>query len=114
MNDVFKFHQLPLVDHAQENGGGSSRVHPLALHTGGAVAQAVNQLLGNFIGLLGDDLKLDGGLSAAQNAIGYVAAEEAVQDAQDDGLDLVTIDKVGDTCHHAVHQEGEGEEVEFR
>src|SRR5699024_6421385 len=68
-DDAFKLQNLPLVDDAQKNGGVRAGVHAFALDAGCAVPQAVDQFLGNFIRLLGDDFKLNGGFSAAQDAV---------------------------------------------
>ena len=79
-----------------------------------AVLEMLHQIGGELFRFLADDLKFQGRLCALDHGIADVAAYEAVDDAADDRLELVTVDEEGYDGDHGVQRKADPGDVVLR
>ena len=82
---------------------------PFAGMKGRGVVEAVNQLSGNLLGGIGDDLKADGLPAGLHQPVAHRGGHEAIENAQNHRLHLAAIDKVADNGNGGVDGEAHAE-----
>ena len=114
MNDPVHGIHLAAVDHADQNGLFSAFVNAPAVDDGGAVVELADDLVGDLVGIFGDDLKADGASSVLGQLVRNGAGHKGIEDAQDHRLDAEIVHEVGHQSHRGIQAEDQVENVLLR
>ena len=113
-DDLGKGGDLVLVDDADQDVFLLAGVHAPGGDQGAGVMELGDDGPAQLLRGVGDDLKTDGTAAGLEHVVGDGAGHEAVEDAQDHGLDLIAVDEIADAGHGHIDDEGDIEEVQLR
>ena len=113
-NDPGQRRHLGFVDYAIQNTGFLAQIHTLGGNHGSGVLQLQNDLFRDFIGIIGNDLEPDRFPAASAHPVGDRAGGEGIQNAHNDRLNFVIINKIGTQCHQYIQGEDDPEGVLLR
>ena len=106
-NDLIQGGDLHLVHHADQHILLLAGVHPPGGDQGGGMTQMGDDLTGDFLGVLGDNLKADGLPAAAHGPLHHRGGGEAVDDAQNHRLHLEVIYEIAAHSHDDIEDENQ-------
>ena len=109
VDDLADQRHLGLVHHAQKHAGIPAGVHTPGWDEGRGVVEAVNQLSGNLLGGIGDDLEADGLPAGLHQPVAHRGGHEGIENAQNHRLHLAAVDKVADDGNGRVDGEAHAE-----
>lgn len=104
---------LGVVDHAQQDAGLMAGIHTLGRHQGGTVVQVLNDVIGDFFGIIRDDLTVNGTAERFDDPVGDGAGHEGVENAENDRFQLIVIDEVAAEGNDNVDGEADPEKAHF-
>lgn len=105
---------LRAVHDADENAFVAVGVHTLGGHQGGSVVKFVNQVVTQFLRVVGDDFAANGAPTLLRNAVTDGAGSKAVENAKKNRFQLEIVDKVGAAGHKGIQSKNSPEEIDLR
>lgn len=114
LHDGAECSDLRVVDHTQQNVGFPAGVHTLGRNEGSAVVEGMNDVVGDFIRIVGDDFAVNGAAAGFQNPVRDGTGHEGIEDAEQNRLQFVAIDEVAAKSHCHIDGKTDPEEAHFR
>ncbi len=109
VDDLADQRHLGLVHHAQKHAGILAGIHALGGDECCGVVKLTDQLLGNLLGGIGDDLEADGLPAGLHQPVSNRGGHEGIENAQNHRLHLAAVDKIADDGNGGVDGEAHAE-----
>ena len=114
VEDPGKTCHLGLVDYADENAFFLTKVHAPGGNEGHAVVQLPDNIIGQLLGIVRNDLKTNGTLSAAEQMICHSGGGKGIENAENHRLHLIVIDKIAGQGNQGIDAKIQAEKTLFR
>lgn len=114
VDDLTDQRHLGLIDHAQKHAGIPAGVHTLGGDEGRGVVKPVDQLPGNLLGKIGNDLKADGLPAGLHQPVAHRCGHEAIENAQYHRLHLAAVDEIAGDGNGRIDREVHAEKRPVR
>ena len=101
--DTLEVCHLVLVDDAHKHLQIGVRVHSACVDLRNGVVKVVDDILGDFVGILCDDFHLDSALVRFEHGVADSYGHKTVQNAQNYWVHGKVVHKVAGNCHGNVH-----------